>query len=286
MGRTAWIVALGSAVLMAGCSGAAPTDSSASSGSTASSSPSSASASPAGDPLRLVVIGDSIPFNSKDDCPGCTAFVYQYSDALARATGKKVEPDNLSDHTGLTLPRLLDELDSQSPTLAKADAIIVAIAHNSIELNQDAPCGSPVDPATGTLSDWSKIDQKCATASAAAYRARYDQLFSTIAGLRAGKPTILIALNKYNDWVGGEGTNLTPDQAQRTVTVHDAWNSMLCDSAKANSFTCADIYHAFNGPTGEKPSGDLLAGDYTHPSQKGNDEITRVLVERGFAPLM
>ena len=60
---------------------------------------------------------------------------------------------------------------------------------------------------------------------------------------------------------------------------------MICDSAKANKFACADIYHAFNGPTGEKPSGDLLADDYTHPSQKGNDEIARVLVDLGFAPL-
>jgi lysophospholipase L1-like esterase len=240
---------------------------------------------PAAPPLSLVAIGDSIPFNSRDDCPNCTAFVYQYGDALADATGRTVQPNNLSDHTGLTLPRLLDNLDSLSKDLAGADAIIVGIAHNSIELGTDTPCGSTLNPATGALKDWTKVDQACATRSAATSRPRYDELFTKVAAQRAGKPTILIALNKYNDWVGSSTLNLTPDQAKRTVLIHDAWSAMICDSAKAHTFRCADIYHAFNGPTGEKPSGDLLADDYIHPSQKGNDEITRVLVDLGFAPL-
>ena len=33
--------------------------------------------------LSVVVIGDSIPFNSPEDCPGCTAFVDSYADGLA-----------------------------------------------------------------------------------------------------------------------------------------------------------------------------------------------------------
>ncbi len=282
MRRIGWIVAVGLGALVGGC--AAAEDPAAG----PSQSPPTASAStsgPAALPLSLVAIGDSIPYNSKDDCPSCTGFVSQYGDALAEATGRKVEPNNLSDHTGLTLPRLLDNLDALSADLAKADAIIVGIAHNSIELGTDTPCGSAINPDTGALSDWSKVDQACATQSAAASRPRYDELFAKVAAQRAGKPTILIALNKYNDWVGSGTLNLTPDQAKRTVVLHEAWNAMICDSAKANKISCADIYRAFNGPTGEKPSGDLLAGDYTHPSQKGNDEIARVLVDLGFAPL-
>lgn len=279
MRRLGWIVAISTGALVAGC--AAAQDPAAS----APPFPSPSASSPAAPPLSLVAIGDSIPFNSKDDCPNCTAFVYQYGDALAKATGRTVQPNNLSDHTGLTLPRLLDNLDSLSQDLAGADAIVVGIAHNSIELGTDAPCGSPLDPATGALKDWTKVDQACATRSAAASRPRYDELFTKVAAQRAGKPTILIALNKYNDWVGSSTLNLTADQARRTVLIHDAWSAMICDSATAHQFECADIYHAFNGATGEKPSGDLLADDYTHPSQKGNDEIARVLVDLGFAPL-
>jgi lysophospholipase L1-like esterase len=273
------IVAVGAAAMVAACGAGEDTALS------PSPSASSSVSAPAAPPLSLVAIGDSIPFNSRDDCPNCTAFVYQYGDALANATGRTVQPNNLSDHTGLTLPRLLDNLDSLSKDLAGADAIIVGIAHNSIELGTDTPCGSTLDPATGALKDWTKVDQACATRSAATSRPRYDELFTKVAAQRAGKPTILIALNKYNDWVGSSTLNLTPDQAKRTVLIHDAWSAMICDSAKAHTFRCADIYHAFNGPTGEKPSGDLLADDYTHPSQKGNDEITRVLVDLGFAPL-
>ncbi|GAA4116517.1 hypothetical protein GCM10022415_13600 [Knoellia locipacati] len=273
-------VALGAVAVLAGCGASEEPATSPSPSSTASSTP-----SPTAPPLSLVAIGDSIPFNSKDDCPNCTAFVYQYGDALAKATGRGVRPNNLSDHTGLTLPRLLDNLDSLSKDLAAADAIIVGIAHNSIELGTDTPCGSAFDPATGALKDWTKVDQACATRSAAASRPGYDALFTKVAAQRVGKPTILIALNKYNDWVGSSTLGLTADQAKRTVLIHDAWSAMICDSAKAHEFSCADIYHAFNGPTGDKPSGDLLADDYTHPSQKGNDEIAKVLVDLGFAPL-
>jgi len=60
---------------------------------------------------------------------------------------------------------------------------------------------------------------------------------------------------------------------------------MICKAAQANGFTCADIYHAFNGPDGLTPSGDLLAKDYTHPSDKGNEVIARVLADLGYAPL-
>ena len=62
--------------------------------------------------LSLVVIGDSIPYNDTGDCPGCTGFVDRYADALAKATGREVETSNLSQHNGLTLPMLMDELET------------------------------------------------------------------------------------------------------------------------------------------------------------------------------
>lgn len=274
------LVVLTLMLAVAGCAGseAAP-----SATGPAASSPSSAQPSPPA--LRLVVIGDSIPYNSAEDCPGCTGFVDRYADALAKATGRAVEVTNLSQHNGLTLPMLLDELPSFEDRLRAADAIIVGIAHNSIALNSDDPCGTRFDEATSTLQDWSVVTARCARTSAATYRPQYDRLFGTIAGWRSGKPTILRALNKYSDWLGWADAHLTPDQERRTVLVHDAWNTMLCRSAERHGFTCADIYHAFNGPHGTRPSGDLLAGDYTHPSDLGNARIAQVLVSEGFDPL-
>ena len=235
--------------------------------------------------LSLVVIGDSIPYNSPGDCPGCTGFVDRYAKALAQATGRKVETSNLSQHTGLTLPQLMEELQVFEEPLTGADAIIVGIAHNSFELNNDEQCGTTFDEATSTLKDWSKVTGRCAAASAAKYRPQYDELYATIASWRAGRPTLLRTIDKYNDWNGWEAAHLTPDQERRTFFMHDAWNRMLCRSAEQHGFACADIYRAFNGHDGSKPSGDLLAADYTHPSDQGNARIARVLAAQGFDSL-
>jgi lysophospholipase L1-like esterase len=81
------------------------------------------------------------------------------------------------------------------------------------------------------------------------------------------------------------GLRLTKAQGETTRLFIDLWDSMLCSAAARSGFACADIYHRFNGRRGETPSGDLLAGDYTHPSDKGNQAIAATLVAQGFAPL-
>ena len=97
-------------------------------------------------------------------------------------------------------------------------------------------------------------------------------------------PTIIRTVNKYNDWIGWAEADLTPAQQKRTTLQHDVWNDMLCEVAEGHHVGCADIYHAFNGADGSTGSGDLLAGDYTHPSERGNEVIAEVLIAQGFAP--
>ena len=96
---------------------------------------------------------------------------------------------------------------------------------------------------------------------------------------------MLRTINRYNDYIGATQTKLTTAQEKRTKVFLDNWNTMLRTAAKANGFGCADIYHAFNGSDGLKAAGDLLADDYTHPSDKGNEVIANVLIAQGFAPL-
>ena len=101
--------------------------------------------------------------------------------------------------------------------------------------------------------------------------------------LRAGKPTVFRSLNRYNDWIGDE--SISPEAARTSRDVVSAYSAMQCKAAKATGFTCADVYRAFNGKDGLKPSGDLLANDFTHPSDKGNEVIADVLADLGYAPL-
>jgi lysophospholipase L1-like esterase len=208
--------------------------------------------------------------------------VNQYALAIQQATSKHVTVSNLSQHSGLTLPQLLDELDSFKQPLSEADVIVVGIAHNSFELNADAPCGRPVVNETPV---WSVVDARCARDSAARYQPMYQRLYSRIASWRDGKPTILRTINRYSDWIGYAPAHLTHAQELKTKTMLDAWDTMLCATATANRFVCADVYHAFNGPHGTQAAAGLLGADYTHPSQLGNDRIEKVLESLGYAPL-
>lgn len=233
--------------------------------------------------LSLVAIGDSIPYNSPADCPGCTGFVDRYAKAAEKAIGTPVTVTNLSQHNNLTLPGLLAELDQFRAQLTNADIIVVGIAHNSNELNADRPCGAPVD--ANELPYWPKVTSRCAMASVDRYRPQYDRLYSQIARWRKGKPTILRTIDRYNDFTGGRDLPLTHADNLKIKTMLDTWNDMLCASARTHDFVCADIYHAFNGADGLKPSSDRVGADYTHPSDKGNAVIANVLITIGFAPL-
>jgi lysophospholipase L1-like esterase len=211
--------------------------------------------------------------------------VDRYGDALAAATGKTVGVRNLSQHNGLQVEGLLDELGNGSErasALADADAIIVGIAHNDVPMNRD---DDACDGAGGENPDWSKFTDACIATEVARFTPTYEAVFERIAALRAGKPTVLRALNRYNDWNGWAGHPLSPEGVAATAKVIAAWNAMICDAAAANGFVCADVSTAFNGKSGTTPSGALLAGDYTHPSDKGNEAIANVLEKIGFEPL-
>ena len=248
-------------------------------------------ASPTGPaPLSLVAVGDSLPYNSSEDCPGCTGFVDRYADAISKVTGHSVKVQNLSQHNGLQTDGLLEELQTdiqRRDALVNADIIIVSIGYNDTPWNRDD------DPCDGAgYPNWSKYNATCAVAAAEIFRPKLESVFAQIVALRAGKPTIFRTINGYNDWLGGidgeSGAVTPPEATNATRFVLDAWSAMTCKAAQASGFICADTYHAFNGPDGLKPiAGDLTATKANgHPSNKGNEVIAQVLTELGFAPLI
>lgn len=235
---------------------------------------------------NLVAVGDSIPFNQPMSCPDCTGFVNRYAASIQAVTGHPVVVQNLSELGGLKIDGLLWEVQNdsdQSVALASADIIIVGISFNDVAwLRNDDPCDGP----TSADPDWSKFNTTCAAAAAEIFRPKFESLYAQIVALREVKPTIFRTINRYNDWIGWTGGNVPPEATDATRAILDAWNAMVCKAAQENGFICADIYHTFNGTEGITPSLDLLARDYTHPSDKGNEVIASVLANLGYAPLV
>src|SRR6185295_20069752 len=114
-----------------------------------------------------------------------------------------------------------------------------------------------------------KYTDTCIATELARFGPVYAAAYAKVAALRAGKPTILRTINRYNDWNGWPGHD-TADGVAASAAVIAAWNKMICWAAERNGFACADISTAFNGEDGTQPSGNLLAGDYIHPSNLGN----------------
>jgi lysophospholipase L1-like esterase len=237
-----------------------------------------------------VAVGDSLAYNSSEDCPGCTGFVDRYADAISQATGHPVKVQNLSQHNGLQTDGLLEELKTDTQrreALANADIILVSIGYNDTPWNRDD------DPCDGAgYPDWSKYNATCAAAAAEIFRPKLESVFAQIVALRAGKPTIFRTITPYNDWIGGvdgeSGVVTPPEATNPTRLVLDDWSAMTCKAATANGFGCADTYHAFNGSDGLKPIAGLLTASKAngHPSDKGNEVIAQALADLGYAPLV
>jgi lysophospholipase L1-like esterase len=261
-------------------------------------SPSVAPSAAAVDPWIVVALGDSIPFNLDADCPGCRGFVNQYQLDLQKASGHPVTPRNLSKHTGLRLQGLLDHLaiPSTQASVAEGDAIIVGIGFNDVPFNvDDDPCDGAAswDTRAQAIAAAKLITTACMKTWTDTMRPKFEDMYSQIAALRAGKPTILLTIDRYNDnpgWCENRacawgGTTTPKEVVAATRLAVDAWDKMMCEAATKNGFTCVDIYHSFNGADGLQPAGDLLAADYTHPSQAGNDRIAQLLAAQGYVPL-
>ncbi|MCU1447498.1 SGNH/GDSL hydrolase family protein [Cryobacterium sp.] len=236
----------------------------------------------------VVVIGDSIPFNSPDDCPGCVGFVESYAEALSDSSDEIYTAVNRSRHDGARVSDVLDEVESGSldEALSNADVIIVSVGYNDQPPYGDGSCydeAIDLDTVKGAAEALSATTADCIgtqTATAAA------NLADLLGGVRGLAPDASIrALTAYNAWTGWPDFEAlgaeTAGSASRTVAAGLlAWRTVVCHEAEKVGGDCVDLLTAFNGTDGLTPSGDLLAEDYTHPSQKGNELIRDLLLQR------
>lgn len=301
------------AIAVAGCTGtggasAQPPSASASAPGSSTPSPAllaspslTAPASPtlAVDPIEVVVIGDSVPYAAF--CPGCTGFVEQYATALEARTGRPVEVENRSrnDSAGMTQIKLqVTKEERLRREVASADIVVVSVGFNNALpdpqtqaslagfYDRDFGCVGDMGTTIRSYVDWAlTTTPECRQTTRDAYAWLYDVIFGEIVSLRAGRPTVLIALNVYDANLQGrdfQAAGIPPETLDKLwpwmIDVYDQWNTMECERAAAHGFACVDLYHAFNGPDGDQSLGALTV-DGAHPSQKGNDLIAALLAE-------
>jgi lysophospholipase L1-like esterase len=238
------------------------------------------------EPTVVLVIGDSIPYNSPQDCSGCSGFADSFAKALTAQGKGEVTVRNKSRHDGATAQDITSQLagDTLTADLGSADIVLLSFGFNDQPPYSSGgpPCQnvSEKDDDAVFISGLAATTTECMDSRTESLRA---MTATILARVRELAPASSIAvLNSYNSWIGWEPVGKYPDKAdavaEKSAYALNAWNAALCKEAALMNAACLDIYHAFNGPDGRTPAGDLLASDYTHPSQAGNDAITKVLL--------
>jgi lysophospholipase L1-like esterase len=270
-------LAIGLAVAVVGCAPA-----------TVPSTSPSGTAGESDSARTVVAIGDSIPFNSPYDCPGCTGFVESYAEALTESTGESYAAVNRSRHDGARTDDILQEVQSGSldEVLSDADIIIVSAGFNDQPPYDSGDCADPainLDSVDGATQALIATTSDCIAEQTAASGSN---LSGVLEGVRDVAPDAeILVLDAYNAWTGWPdfqkvGAERVNAATQTVVAALLAWRTASCDAAAAVKAECIDVLQAFNGEDATTPAGDLVAADYTHPSQKGNDLIRDLLLNR------
>jgi lysophospholipase L1-like esterase len=243
-------------------------------GSSGSSAQSSAPSKPT---LHLVALGDSIPFG-QHFCGNCGTFDDLYAAHLRHTANAKVTVQNLSQATEITSADLRREMNSDASmraAVAQADIVTVSVGHN------DTPWNSFTDSCDGhggyPNADWASYRGRCVAKTAAEYGRNLASVLAAITVLRAGKPTLIMVTNDYDDIIGDPVVPASADPGVARVV--DAFAGTTCRMATAHHAVCIDTYHAFNGPTGRGDATELLEGDHTHPNESGHQLIAHLLAQ-------
>jgi hypothetical protein len=117
------------------------------------------------------------------------------------------------------------------------------------------------------------------------YRALLMKIYRTVFDLRAGRPTVVRAMDLYNptisDW---RAAGIAPECTANWEAVSTAAREV----AGQNDVPFASMYDAFNGPGHDKDPrarGLVLAPGGIHTTSKGQALMTATLDALGYAPL-
>jgi lysophospholipase L1-like esterase len=202
---------------------------------------------------------------------------------------------NLSRHDGAKTRDIEEQVltdESTRDKLADADVVIVSAGYNDQPPYDDParPCsfeGTDSTPVSVVIEAAARTTTDCIDEVVAATRADLAAVLDTIVSL-APEAEVGV-MTQYNSWTGW--SEMDSSSPATVKAVNDAivygllqWNAASCEVAVDVDAICIDVLPAFNGEDGMQAAGDLLAPDYTHPSQSGNDKIAELLVASDLGP--
>lgn len=156
--------------------------------------------------------------------------------------------------------------------VADADIVTVSVGHNDTPWNTDTdPCdGHKGYPNAGGAT----YRGTCLAKTVAGYGRNLATVLTGIATLRAGRPTLILVTNGYDDIIGDPAVPASVDPiASRVVT---DFARTTCRIAPRHQAICIDTYHAFNGADGKDAATRLLEQDHTHPNEAGHRLIAHL----------
>ena len=210
----------------------------------------------AGTPLSLVALGDSVPSGAACHC---TPYPQLDADALTASSGRLVTATNDA-VGGATTSSVLRQLDSNSTVIdhvSTADVIEIEIGANDIGFT--STCGTTV---------------ACYAPKIPTIQKNLDDIVSRVDALASGHKALVVLLDYWNVWLGGEYAAARGDAyVNAAEQMTDEVNSVIKATAAESGSAYVDVRAAFEGPTYAYDETRYLASDGDHPNAAGHKRI-------------
>ncbi len=216
-----------------------------------------------------------------------------YGQAVERMLGRPVRVSRIAASSVPDAERAVAADDPSRALLGQADVIIVQVGYNNALPDPETGIGCGGSLSAGIPAWISSTRPDCLAAGVSTYGEIYAAILAELKRLREGEPTVFVVTDTINgnlDPADPEGLLgvVAPEERDAVrewaVAAYERWNAMLAEQADIAGFVLVDLYHAFNGVDGTRPSG-ALSVDGAHPSQAGNDLIADLLAEVDLSAL-